>query len=95
MDIGLPDCVPEEDGGVADVSSHFDENYRFLFRNEIGNDSAFVFTNVDEELVITGELIDGFDDLGRRSSHLGQGRVVVNEVEKDFLSAIVGLGMCC
>ena len=91
----MPDCVPEEDSRVADVSSHFNENFRFLFRNEIGNDSAFVFADVDEELVVPGEFIDGFDDLGRRSSHLRQGRVVENEVEKNFLSAVVGLGICC
>ena len=83
--------IPEENGRVANVPTQFDEDGRFLIRDQVGDDAAFVFADVDKKVMGAGEVVDGGEEGGWGPSHLGERRVGVDVVGEGFFAAVMGL----
>lgn len=85
----LAHLVSEQDGRVPDVATQLDQDLRLHFGNEVGHDLAFVFSNVDEEVVLICELVHCLEDKSRVALHRLEVGMGFDKAQKVLFAAIV------
>lgn len=56
-------------GGVSNVAAQLDERLRLLLVEQVGQNFGLVLANIDEEIVLAREIVDGRENLGGRASN--------------------------
>ncbi|KAL1982944.1 hypothetical protein VTN96DRAFT_631 [Rasamsonia emersonii] len=82
----------KQDRRVSHIPTQLDQDPGLVPRNQIRHDLPLVRADVDQDVLLGGEVVHRRQDCGRRAPQLRvEGWVVVDVLQQDDLAAVVGL----